>query len=86
MVESARILTERDTGHARGFGVVAMPEATAAQAAIDGLNGTSLGGRALTVSEACPRDGGDGHRRPWWYAQGGLPLDPAGRTMVPETA
>jgi RNA recognition motif-containing protein len=92
MVESARILTERDTGRARGFGVVAMPDATAAQAAIDGLNGTSLGGRALTVSEARPReerrprDGGDGHRCPRWYAQGGLPLAPAGRTMVPETA
>ena len=66
IVESARIITERDTGRSRGFGFVEMPDATEAQAAIDGLNGTALGGRTLTVTEARPREGGDGRRRPRW--------------------
>jgi RNA recognition motif-containing protein len=72
LVESARIITERDTGRSRGFGFVEMPDATEAQAAIDGLNGTALGGRTLTVTEARPREerrpreGGDGRRRPRW--------------------
>jgi RNA recognition motif-containing protein len=72
LVESCRIITDRATGRSRGFGFVEMPDATEAQAAIDGLNGTSLGGRPLTVSEARPReerrprDGGDGRRRTRW--------------------
>lgn len=72
IVESARIITERDTGRSRGFGFVEMPDATEARAAIAGLNGTALGGRALTVDEARPREGqrprddGDGRRRPRW--------------------
>ena len=67
-VETARIVTDRDTGRPRGFGFVEMPNATEAQAAIEGLNGTSLGGRTLTVNEARPREErrprGDGPRRP----------------------
>ena len=63
-IASVRIITERDTGRSRGFGFVEMPDATEAQAAIDGLNGRSLGGRLLTVNEARPRDDGDGRRRP----------------------
>jgi RNA recognition motif-containing protein len=54
-IASVRIITERDTGRSRGFGFVEMPDATEAQAAIDGLNGTSLEGRSLTVTEARPR-------------------------------
>ena len=71
-VETVRIMTDRDTGRSRGFGFVEMPDATEAQAAIDGLNGTSLEGRMLTVTEARPReerrprDDGDGRRRPRW--------------------
>src|SRR5678816_2319440 len=71
-VESVRIITDRETGRSRGFGFVEMPDATEARAAIAGLNGTSLGGRALTVNEARPReerrprDDGDGRRRPRW--------------------
>ena len=67
---SIRIMTDRDTGRSRGFGFVEMPDATEAQAAIDGLNGTPLGGRQLTVNEARPReerrprDAGEGRRRP----------------------
>jgi RNA recognition motif-containing protein len=67
-IASVRILTDRDTGRSRGFGFVEMPNATEAQAAIEGLNGTSLGGRTLTVNEARPREErrprGDGPRRP----------------------
>ena len=67
-VETARIVTDRDTGRPRGFGFVEMPNATEAQAALEGLNGTSLGGRTLTINEARPREErrprGDGPRRP----------------------
>ena len=70
-VEQARIATDRDTGRSRGFGFVEMPDDTEAQAAIDELNGSSIGGRPLTVNEARPREerrprgDGDG-RRPRW--------------------
>jgi RNA recognition motif-containing protein len=67
-VETARIVTDRDTGRPRGFGFVEMPNATEAQAALEGLNGTALGGRTLTVNEARPREErrprGNGPRRP----------------------
>jgi RNA recognition motif-containing protein len=66
MVESVRIITDRDTGRSRGFGFVDMPNAIEATAAIAELDGTSLGGRTLTVTEARPREGGDGRRRPRW--------------------
>jgi cold-inducible RNA-binding protein len=71
-IASIRRMTDRDTGRSRGFGFVEMPDATEARAAIAGLNGTALGGRALTVDEARPReerrprDDGDGRRRPRW--------------------
>ena len=72
IVESARIITDRDTGRSRGFGFVEMPDAAEAQEAIDGLHGTSVGGRTLTVTEARPReerrprDDRGGPRRPRW--------------------
>ena len=62
-VETARIVTDRDTGRPRGFGFVEMPNATEAQAALEGLNGASLGGRTLTVNEARPREDHDSGRR-----------------------
>ena len=71
-IASVRIITDRDTGQSRGFGFVEMPDAAEAQEAIDGLHGTSVGGRTLTVSEARPReerrprDDRDGPRRPRW--------------------
>ena len=55
-VETVRLMTDRDTGRPRGFGFVEMPDATQARAAIAGLNGSTLGGRMLTINEARPRE------------------------------
>jgi RNA recognition motif-containing protein len=55
-VDTIRIITDRDTGQARGFGFVEMPDSAAAKAAIQGLQGKELGGRTLTVNEARPRE------------------------------
>ena len=65
-VERAQIITDRETGRSRGFGFVEIPDATEAQAAIDGLHGTSQGGRLLTVNEARQREGDERPRRPRW--------------------
>lgn len=54
-VDSCKVIMDRDTGRSKGFGFVEMPDATEAQAAIEGLNGTDLNGRTLTVNEARPR-------------------------------
>jgi len=54
-VESATIITDRDTGQSKGFGFVEMPAESEAQAAITELNGRQIDGRALTVNEARPR-------------------------------
>jgi RNA recognition motif-containing protein len=51
-VARAQIIMERDTGRSRGFAFVEMPDATEAQAALEGLQGVTLGGRMLTVNEA----------------------------------
>ena len=55
-VDRINIITDRDTGRSKGFGFVEMPESQAAKAAIQGLNGKELEGRALTVNEAKPRE------------------------------
>ena len=60
-VESARIITDRDTGRSKGFGFVEMSTEQQASEAIKKFNGTELDGRSLTVNEArpmAPRDGG----------------------------
>jgi RNA recognition motif-containing protein len=53
-VESAAVITDRETGRSRGFGFVEMPDA-AANEAIEALNGSDYGGRPLTVNQARPR-------------------------------
>ena len=72
-VVEANLMVDRMTGKARGFGFVTMSSAEEAQKAIDALNGTSVGGRALTVNFARPREersfGGGGGRRE--YSGGG---------------
>src|SRR5436305_6347773 len=55
-VESAQIISDRDTGRSKGFGFVEMSSDAEAQAAIAALNGQESGGRALTVNEAKPRE------------------------------
>lgn len=55
-IESARVITDRDTGRSRGFGFVEMENQAEAESAIAALNGTDLDGRTLTVNEARPRE------------------------------
>jgi cold-inducible RNA-binding protein len=55
-VDSANVVTDRDTGRSRGFGFVEMETQEAADAAIQSLNGYELSGRALTVNEARPKE------------------------------
>lgn len=55
-VDSARAITDRETGRSKGFGFVEMPNDAEAQAAIDGLHGKEHMGRTLTVNEARPRE------------------------------
>ena len=54
-VADARVISDRETNRSRGFGFVEIEDDAAARAAIQGLNGTALGGRTLTVNEAKPR-------------------------------
>lgn len=68
-VRSAQVVMDRDTGRSKGFGFVEMASDQACNAAIASLNGKDMGGRALTVNEARPREdrgsggGGGGARR-----------------------
>lgn len=55
-VESAQIISDRETGRSKGFGFVEMASDAEAEAAIAALNGHEHGGRALTVNEARPRE------------------------------
>jgi cold-inducible RNA-binding protein len=55
-ITSARVMMERDTGRSKGFGFVEMSNDAEAQAAIAGMNGHSVGGRALVVNEARPME------------------------------
>ena len=59
-VESAQVIADRDTGQSKGFGFVEMGTDQEAQAAIAALNGQEVSGRALTVNEARPKEGGGG--------------------------
>jgi cold-inducible RNA-binding protein len=64
-VDRVNVVTDRDTGQARGFAFVEMSNASEADRAIAELNGRELDGRALNVNEARPkaeRGGGGGYR------------------------
>ena len=76
-VSSATVIKDKYTHESRGFGFVEMPTQSEGQAAITGLNGTELNGRALRVDQARPRadsrgggrgggGGGGGGRRDSW--------------------
>ena len=71
-VETAVIITDRETGRSRGYGFVEMATPEEGKAAIDGLNGKELGGRTITVNEARPKSdaprrehSGDRQRNSW---------------------
>jgi RNA recognition motif-containing protein len=55
-VSSVKILSDRETGRSRGFGFVEMPNQSEGEAAVTQLNGKDVGGRALRVNEARPRE------------------------------
>ena len=57
--DSARVITDRDTGQSKGFGFVEFSNADEAKQAMS-LNGTEFGGRSLTVNEARPKNEGGG--------------------------
>jgi len=64
-VESAKVITDRETGLSKGFGFVEMASEQEANEAINKLNGSGYEGRTLTVSKArpqAPREGGGGFR------------------------
>jgi RNA recognition motif-containing protein len=54
-VDNVNIITDRDTGRARGFAFVEMGDSTGAEKAIAALNGSDLGGRTIQVNEARPK-------------------------------
>jgi RNA recognition motif-containing protein len=71
-VNSARIMTDRETGRSRGFAFVEMENETEADQAITALNGYTLDGRALNVNEARPKpDRGFGGPRGGFGGGGG---------------
>lgn len=55
-VASAKVMMDRETGRSKGFGFVEMGSDAEAQAAINGMNGQALEGRAIVVNEARPRE------------------------------
>ena len=59
-VDTVNVVRDRETGRARGFAFVEMGSDAEAQEAIRQLNSYELGGRALTVNEARPKEGGFG--------------------------
>ena len=60
--ESARLITDRDSGRSKGFGFVEFADSSQVRAAMSALQGKEVGGRTLTVSEARPRNEGSDYR------------------------
>ncbi len=65
-VTSAKVMMDRETGRSKGFGFVEMGSDPEAQAAINGMNGQPIDGRAVVVNEARPRE-----ERPGGFGGGG---------------
>jgi RNA recognition motif-containing protein len=65
-VTSAKVMMDRETGRSKGFGFVEMGSDAEAQAAVNGMNGQALEGRAIVVNEARPRE-----ERPGGFGGGG---------------
>ena len=70
-VQSASVVEDRDTGRSRGFAFVEMSSEEEANSAIDQFNGKELGGRALKVNEAKPRENRGGGGRGFSDNRGG---------------
>lgn len=73
-VETAKIITDRDSGRSKGFAFVEMSTEEEAKSAISKFNGAEWGGRQLTVNEAkpqAPREGGGGGRGGFGGGRGG---------------
>ena len=74
-VVETNLMMDRETGRPRGFGFITMSSVEEAQKAIEGMNGKEIGGRALTVNVAKPREerapGGGGGRREYGGGSGG---------------
>ena len=71
-VSSAKVMMDRETGRSKGFGFVEMGSDAEAQAAINGLNGQPVAGRAVVVNEARPREERPaGFRSPYGGGNGG---------------
>ncbi len=62
-VVSAKVIMDRETGRSKGFGFVEMSSDEEAQAAVKGMDGKEIGGRAVAVSEARPQENRE--RRPF---------------------
>ena len=71
-VESASVVEDRDTGRSRGFAFVEMSTQEEATSAIDQFNGKEVGGRALKVNEAKPRENRGGGGRGFGGNRGGF--------------
>lgn len=71
-VNSAKVMMDRETGRSKGFGFVEMASDDEAQAAINGLNGQPVAGRAVVVNVARPREERPaGFRSPYGGGNGG---------------
>ena len=83
-VQSAAVMTDRETGRSRGFGFVEMASEQEAERAISALNGSSLDGRMIRVDKATPRGaGGPPRPRPAGGFGGPRPDRPAGGGFAP---
>jgi RNA recognition motif-containing protein len=71
-VESASVVTDRDTGRSRGFGFVEMSTPEEAEQAVSKLNGTNLDGRTIQVEKAKAPGTGAGDRRGGGGGRGGF--------------